>query len=68
MSYGFIVTVLSIALALTYIFVSEASIWSKVLVAGLMVLSFVWQYGFFLRVAVGIFLALYFAYLKARSS
>ena len=67
MGYGFIVTVLSIALTCTYVFVSEASIWAKALVAGLMIVSFWWQYGFFLRVFIGIVLALYFAYLKVRS-
>ena len=56
-----------IALAGVYIFASEESVWSKALVAGLLLLSFVWRYGLFLQVALGVFLSLYFTYLKSRS-
>jgi hypothetical protein len=57
----------SIALAGVYVFATEASFWSKALVAGLLLVSFVWRYGLFLQVALGIFLSLYFTYLKSRS-
>jgi len=67
MPYGLIVFLASVALAAVYVFVTEASIWSKALVAGLLVLSFVWRYGMYLQVALGIFLSLYFTYLKSRS-
>ena len=67
MPYGFIVMVASIALAGVYVFAAEASFWSKGLVAGLLLVSFVWRYGFFLRVALGVFLSLFFTYLKSRS-
>jgi hypothetical protein len=63
---GLIVLVASVALTGVYIFVTEASYWSKVLVAALLLVSFAWRYGLFLRVALGVFLALYFTYLKAR--
>jgi len=59
--------VASIALAGVYIFVTEASFWSKALVAGLLLASFAWRYGLFLQVALSIFLSLYFTYLKSRS-
>ena len=66
MPYALIVLVASVALTGVYIFVTEASYWSKVLVAALLLVSFAWRYGLFLRVALGVFLALYFTYLKAR--
>ncbi len=65
--YGLIVLAASVGLAIVYVCVSQASIWSKVVVAGLMVFSFVWRYGMWVQVAVGIFLSLYFIYLKSRS-
>ena len=67
MPYGLIVMVASIALAGVYVFASEESFWSKALVAGLLLVSFVWRYGLFLQVALGIYLSLYFTYLKSRS-
>ena len=67
MPYGLIVLVLVVAFAGVYVLVAEVSFWSKALVAGLLLLSFAWRYGLFLRVALGIFFALYFTYLKARS-
>ena len=67
MPYGLIVLVAAIALVGVYVFASEASTWSKCLVAGLLLFSFMWRYGMFLQVALGIFLSLYFAYLKARA-
>ena len=67
MPYGLIVMVASIALAAVYVFASEESFWSKALVAGLLLVSFVWHYGLFLRVALSIVLSLYFTYLKSRS-
>ena len=59
--------VASIALAGVYVSASEESFWSKALVAGLLLVSFVWRYGLFLQVALGIYLSLYFIYLKSRS-
>jgi hypothetical protein len=67
MPYGLIVLVASIALTGVYVFVTEASYWSKALVVGLLLVSLVWRYGMFLQVALGIFLSLYFTYLKSRS-
>ena len=66
MPYGFIVLVASIALTGVYVFVTEASFWSKGLVAGLLVVSLLWRYGLFLQVALSVFLLLYFTYLKSR--
>lgn len=67
MPYGFIALIASIALTSVYIFVSEASFWSKALVAGLLAVSLVWRYGMFLQVALSIILSLYFTYLRARA-
>jgi hypothetical protein len=67
MPYGLIVTLASIALAGVYVFATDAAVWSKALVAALLLLSFAWRYGLFLRVGLGIFLALYLTYLKSRS-
>ena len=67
MPYGFIPLIASIALSGVYVFVTEASFWSKALVAGLLVVSLVWRYGSFLQVGLSVFLLLYFAYLKARA-
>jgi hypothetical protein len=64
--YSLIVMVASIALAGVYVFATEASSWSKALVTVLLLASFAWRYGFFLRVALGVSLALYFTYVKAR--
>jgi hypothetical protein len=66
MPYGIIITVLAIALTGVYVVATEASFWSKGLVIGLLLVSFEWRYGFLLRVGLGIFLAFYFTYLKAR--
>jgi hypothetical protein len=67
MPYGLIVLIASIALSGVYIAVTEASFWSKALVLMLLLLSFGWSYGFYLRMALGVYLSLYFTYLKARS-
>jgi hypothetical protein len=67
MPYGFIALIASIALTSVYVFVTEASSWSKALVTGLLVVSLIWRYGFYLQVALGTFLSLYFTYLKSRS-
>jgi hypothetical protein len=66
MPYALMVLVASIALTSVYIFVTEASYWSKALVGALLLVSFAWRYGLFLRVGLGVFLSLYFTYLKAR--
>lgn len=67
MPYGLIVLAGSVALTGVYVFVTEASFWSKSLVSGLLLLSFVWRYGMYLQVGLGIFLSLYFTYVKSRS-
>jgi len=66
MPYALIVLAASIALTGVYVFATEASYWSKALVTALLLVSLAWRYGLFLRVALGVFLALYFTYLKAR--
>lgn len=66
MPYGLIVLVGSIALSGVYVFAAEEPFWSKALVAGLLAVSLVWRYGLFLQVALGIFLSLYFTYIKSR--
>ena len=67
MPYGLIVLIASVALTAAFVFVSEATLWSKSLVAGLLLFSFLWRYGLFLQVAIGVFLSLYFVCLKSRS-
>ena len=66
MPYGLIALIGSIALTAVYVFVSEARLWSKILIAVLLGVSFVWRYGLFLQVALGLFLSLYFTYLRSR--
>jgi hypothetical protein len=66
MPYGLIALAASIALTALYVFVTEASSWSKALVVGLLVVSLLWRYGLFLQVALGILLSLYFTDLKSR--
>jgi hypothetical protein len=66
MPYGLIALVASIALTGVYVFATEASVWSKALVGGLLLGSLVWRYGLFLQVGLGIYLSLYFTYLKSR--
>ena len=66
MPYTLIVTVAAVALAGVYVCVTESSFWSKGLVTVLLLASFAWRYGFFIQVGLGVFLALYFTYLKAR--
>jgi hypothetical protein len=62
--YGLIVLVASIALSGKYLFVREASLWSKIVVTGLLLVSLGWGYGFFLQAALGIVLATYFKYIR----
>ena len=66
MPYGLIVTVAAIALAGVYVFLTESSFWSKGLVTLLLLASFEWRCGFFVQVGLGMFLAFYLKYLKAR--
>lgn len=66
MPYGFIALAASIALSGVYVFVTETPVWSKVLVALVLGVSLVWRYGFFLQLALGVFLSLYFTYLGSR--
>jgi hypothetical protein len=67
MPYGLIVTIASIALVTVYVLVTEAPIWLKTLVPTLLLFSFAWRYGFYLRLGLGVSLSLYFTYLKSRS-
>ena len=67
MPYGLVVLVAALALVAVYVFATEASLWSKALVAGLLLVSFGWRYGMFLRVGLGVFLSLYFTCLRSRS-
>jgi membrane protein implicated in regulation of membrane protease activity len=67
MPYGLIVLFASIALSAVFILVTDAPVWAKALVAGLLLFSFAWRYGLFLRVALAVCLSLYFTYLKSRS-
>jgi len=67
MPYGLIVLIASVALTVVYVVVSEAPVWSKVLVAGLFGVSLTWRYGMFLQVALSIYLSLYFRYLQSRT-
>ena len=67
MPYGFIVLVASIALTGVFVFVADVALWWKALVVGLLAVSFLWRYGMFLQVGLGVSLYLYFMYLKARS-
>ena len=66
MGYGLIVLLGSIGLVGAYIFVTETPVWTKVLVAALLGVSFMWRYGFYLQVVLSISLSLYFTYLKSR--
>ena len=68
MPYGFIALFAAIALTGVFVWVTEAAVWCKAVVAGLLLLSFRWHYGLFLQVAITISLSLYFTYLKARYS
>ena len=68
MPYGLIVQIASVALAAAYVFITKTPLWSKILVLGLLLFSFLWRYGLFLQVALGISLSLYLTYLKSRSS
>ena len=58
MPYALIVLVASIALTVVYVFVTEAPYWSKALVTALLLVSFAWRYGLFLRVALGVLMAI----------
>ena len=49
-----------------FIFAADAALWLKTLVVVLLALSFLWRYGLFLQIAIGVCLSLYFTYLKAR--
>jgi hypothetical protein len=66
MPYGLIALIASIALTGVYVLVTEAPVWSKVLVAGLLGVSLVWSYGVYLQVVLSICLSLYFTYFKSR--
>ena len=66
MPYYLIVLVAVIAFTGVFVFAADVALWLKALVVGLLALSFLWRYGLFLQVAIGIGLSLYFTYLKAR--
>lgn len=66
MPYGIIVLIAAIALTVVYVLLAPVSAWMKVLVVGLLLVSFYWQYGAYLRLALGIVISLYLTCLKAR--
>jgi hypothetical protein len=68
MAYGLIVLIAAIALTGVYVLATDAAFWAKALVLVLLLGSFAWRYGFFLRVALAIYLSFYFTYCKARSN
>jgi hypothetical protein len=67
MPYGLVVLVVSFALTGTFVFVTDVSRCLKALSVGLLLVSLVWECGFFLQVALSICISIYFKYLKARS-
>ncbi len=67
MPYGLIVLVAAIALAGVYVFTTQASVWSKGLVAALLLLSFGWSYGYLLQAALAVGISLYLMYHKSRA-
>ena len=66
MQYTLIVTVASVALGAAYVFTTEVAYWLKALVVALLLFSFVWRYGFYLQLGLGVSLSLYFTYVKSR--
>ena len=67
MPYGLVVLAAAIAFTGVYVLTTEASLWSKAVVVLLLAMSLVWRHGLFLQVGLGVFLSLYFTYLKARA-
>lgn len=67
MPYGLLVLIVTIAMTVVFVFVTDASIWLKALALGMLLLSFAWHHGMYLQVALGIALSLYFTYLKSYS-
>ena len=65
MPYGLIPLIVSITLTGVYVLMTEASFWSKGLVAGVLGVSLVWRHGLYLQVALSVFLLLYMKYLKS---
>jgi hypothetical protein len=74
MPYFFIPLVGSVTLVSWYVFVTDVPLWSKILVAALLVLSLVLWFGHtpyglagvFLQVVLSVYVLLYLAYLRAR--
>ena len=66
MPYGLIVTVVSVGLCAAYVFTTEVSWWLKTLVVALLLFSFMWRFGVFVQLGLGISLSLYLSYLKSR--
>ncbi|HUA36973.1 MAG TPA: hypothetical protein VMA35_01080 [Candidatus Sulfopaludibacter sp.] len=68
-----LVFVVAIALAIWFVFISEASVMAKILVAALFIASFFLHpsllpmAGFFLRIAISLFVLLYQIYQTAKS-
>lgn len=50
----------------SFIGATRAPLWSKVLVGGLLLISFFWEFGLYLQVALGIFITLFLSYTKGR--
>ena len=67
MAYGLIAVVGAVALALWFVFATEAPLWSKALIAGLLAVSFMFQslIGLLLKIGLGVVVLFYLRYLKA---
>jgi membrane protein implicated in regulation of membrane protease activity len=68
MPYGLIFLVILVTLTGRYLFFTEVSPWLKAMFVGLLLVSFVWDYGIFLQLGLCLCLSVYFTYLKARRS
>ena len=64
--YGIIARYVAIGLSAWYVFATTASFWSKVVVTGLLALSFWWRFGFLLQFAIAMYVLLYRTYHKSR--
>ena len=62
MPYGLILLLVLITLAGRYVLFTDVSPRLKVVVVGLVVLSFVWEYGIFVQLGLSLCLSVYFTY------
>lgn len=65
--FSLVASLISIVLAGVYLFLTVAPLWSRILIAGLMTLSFGWTFGFVVRFIIGVFILIYRSYIKARA-